>query len=198
MEWSYQLLQSFFDRLPDHQTDIERGLTCQTQMESEVNHFSKALQTHMVDVTLDPALILNFKSEIGGIPTIDLTGEEAVQHYPLLRGAITQDLKDDLDVPATAPGHSSHRHAVHDESFSSITPSHTGSGGAPAKSSTLVLSIPMDSLIINKQGFSPKSINGLKALMSKENRTQTLIKVGTEEATTRFDAPTSQDHLMLR
>ena len=29
--------------------------------------------------------------------------------------------------------------------------------------------------------------------MSKENRTQTLIKVGTEEATTHFDAHTSQD-----
>ena len=29
--------------------------------------------------------------------------------------------------------------------------------------------------------------------MSKENRTQTLIKVRTKEATTRFDAPTSQD-----
>ena len=29
--------------------------------------------------------------------------------------------------------------------------------------------------------------------MSKENRTQTLIKVGTEEAATRFNAPTSQD-----
>ena len=29
--------------------------------------------------------------------------------------------------------------------------------------------------------------------MSKENRTQTLIKVGTEEATTHFNAHTSQD-----
>ena len=29
--------------------------------------------------------------------------------------------------------------------------------------------------------------------MSKENRTQTLIKVGTEEAMTHFDAPTSYD-----
>ena len=29
--------------------------------------------------------------------------------------------------------------------------------------------------------------------MLKEKRTQTLIKVGTKEATTHFDAPTSQD-----
>ena len=126
----------------------------------------------MVDVTSDPAFMLNFKSEIRGIPTIDLMGEEAILHYPQLRGNITQDFKDNLDVPTTAPGHSSHEHTVHDESFSSIAPSHTGSGGAPAMSSTLVVrNIPMDSLIINKKGFSPKSINRLKALMSKENRT---------------------------
>ena len=148
----------------------------------------------MVDVTSDPALMLNFKSEIEGIPTINLTGEEAVLHYPLLRGNITQDLKDDLDAPTTAPGHSSHQHAVHDESFSSITPLHTSSGGVPATSSTLVLrNIPMASLVIDKQGFSPKSIDRLKALMLKQNRTQTLIKVGTKEATTCFDALTSQD-----
>ena len=122
-----QLLQSFFDRLPDHQTDIERGSTHPTKMESEVNLFSKVLQTHMVDVTLDPALMLNFKSEIEGIPTINLTGEEAVLHYPPLKGNIAQDPKDDLDAPTTALGHSSHHHAVHDKSFSSVAPSHTGS-----------------------------------------------------------------------
>ena len=60
--------------------------------------------------------------------------------------------------------------------------------------STLVLrNIPTASLIIDKQGFSPKSIDRLKTLMSKENRTQTLIKVRTEEATTHFNVPTSQD-----
>ena len=189
-----QLLQSF-DRLPDHQTNIKRGSTCPTEMENEVNHFSKALQTCMVDVTSDPALILNFKSEIRGIPTINLTGEEAILYYPPLRGNIAQDLKDDLDVPTTAPGHSSHQHAVRDESFSSTAPSHTGSRGAPVMSYTLVLrSIPTDSLIINKKEFFPKSINRLKALKgSKENRTQTLIKVKTKEATTRLEAPTSQD-----
>ena len=46
---------------------------------------------------------------------------------------------------------------------------------------------------MDKQEFSLESINRLKALISKENRTQTLIKVGMEEATTRFDAHTSQD-----
>ena len=61
-----QLLQSFFDRLPDHQTDIKRGSTHAIQLKSKVDHFSKALQTHMVDATLDPALMLNFKSGIEG------------------------------------------------------------------------------------------------------------------------------------
>ena len=46
---------------------------------------------------------------------------------------------------------------------------------------------------MDKQEFSPESINRLKDLMSKENRTQTLLKVRIEEATTCFNAHTSQD-----
>ena len=142
----------------------------------------------------DPALILNYKSKAADIPTINLTRQEAILHYPLLRGNIAQDLKDNLDASTVAPGRSIHQHAVHDESFSSIVPSHTGLGGAPAVPSTLVLqNIPTDSLVIDKKAFSPKSIDRVKALMSKENRTQTLIKVGTQEAATHFNAPTSQD-----
>ena len=38
-----KLLQSFFDRLPDHQIDIERGSTHPTDLEMEVNHFSSVL-----------------------------------------------------------------------------------------------------------------------------------------------------------
>ena len=186
-----QLLQFFFDRLPDHQTDIERGSTHPTQLESEVDHFSKALQTRMVNTTSDPALMLNFKSEIVGIPTINLMGEEAIMHYPLLRGNIAQDLEHSLNAPTTAPGHSSHQHAVHDESFSSVTPSHTGSGWTPVPSTLVLRRIPTDSLIVDKKGFSTKSIDRVKALMSKENITQTLIEVGTEEAATCFNAPTS-------
>ena len=181
-----QLLQSFFDRLPDHQIDIKRGSTHLTQFESEVGHFSKVLQTHMVDVTSNPALMFNFKSRIKGVPTIDLTGEEVVLPYPPLKG--------NLDAPTTALGHSSHQHTVCDVSFSSVAPLHTGPGGVPAMSSASVLrNIPTASLVINKQGFFPKSIDRLKSLMSKENRTQTLIKVGTKEATTHFNAHTSQN-----
>ena len=170
-----QLLESF-DRLPGHQTDIKRGLVYPIQLEGKIDHFSKALQTHMVDSTSVPALMLNFKSKIRGILTMDLTGEKAILHYPLLRGNIAQDLKENLDAPTTAPGHSSHQHAVHDESW----PLHTVSGGDPTVPSTSVFRIPTDSLIINKKGFSPKPIDRVKALISTENRTQILIKVGTE------------------
>ena len=38
-----KLLQSFFNRLPDHQIDIERGSTCPTDLEMEVNNFSRVL-----------------------------------------------------------------------------------------------------------------------------------------------------------
>ena len=76
----------------------------------------------------------------------------------------------------------------------SIAPSHTGSPVAPAVQSTSGLQdIPTCSLIINTKTFSPKSINRVKALMSKENRAHTLITVGAEEAATHFNAPTSQD-----
>ena len=60
-------------------------------------------------------------------------------------------------------------------------------------SASVLRNIPTASLVIDKQEFSPKSIDRLKSLMSKENRTQTLFKVGTKEAATHFDAHTSQD-----
>ena len=94
--------------------------------------------------------MLNFKSEITGIPTINLTGEEADIHYPPLRGNITQNPEDNLDASTAAPGHSTHRHGVCDESFLSVAPSHTGSAVAPAVPSTSGLQgIPTSLLIID-------------------------------------------------
>ena len=122
-----QLLQSFFDRLQDHQTDIERGYTHPTQWEIKVDYFSKVLQTHLVNVTSDPALMLDFRCGIENIPTINLTREEAVLCYPLLKGNIADDSEDDLEVSTTALGHSSHQQTICDESFSSVAPPHTGS-----------------------------------------------------------------------
>ena len=189
-----QLLQSFFERLPDHQTDKERGSTHPTQLEIKVDHFREVLQTHLVDVTSDPALMLDFRCGIKNVPTTDLRREEAVLRYPPLKGNIADDPEDNLEVATTALGHSSHQQNVQDESFSSVAPSHTGFGAAPATSSALALRIiPIALLATDKQEFSPKSIDRLKALMSKENKTQTLIKVETEEVSTHFNAHTSQD-----
>ena len=79
-------------------------------------------------------------------------------------------------------------------SFLSVAPPHTNSDVAPATSSASALRIiPTTSLATDKQQFSPQSIGRLKALMSKESRTQTLIKVGAEGASTHFDTHTSQD-----
>ena len=91
------LLQSFFDRLPDHQAGIDRGSTHPTQLKSEVDRISQALQTGMIDTASNPALMLNFKSEIAGVPTIDLAGEKADIHYPPLReGTLLRTLKTTL------------------------------------------------------------------------------------------------------
>ena len=68
------------------------------------------------------------------------------------------------------------------------------SDAAPSTSSASALGIiPTISLATDKQQFSPQSIGRLKALMSKENSIQTLIKIGAEEASTHFDAHASQD-----
>ena len=51
------LLQSFLDRLPDHQTNLDRGSTHPIKLETKVNQFGRTLQTCMVDVTSNPALM---------------------------------------------------------------------------------------------------------------------------------------------
>ena len=88
----------------------------------------------------------------------------------------------------------SHQQTVCDELFLSVALPHTNSGVAPATSSASALRIIATALLAtDKQEFSPQSIGRLKALMLKENRTQTLIKVGVEETSTHFNAHTSQD-----
>ena len=133
----------------------------------------------MVDVTSDPALMLNFKSDVADVPNVDLTGTEAMIIHPPLWGNITLDAQEDMTAPTAVPGHSGHSWGIRDESFSSVAPSLTGSTGAPAVSSTSVLQdILTASLVINKKAFSPQSMDRVKVLMSNENSTQTLIKVG--------------------
>ena len=148
----------------------------------------------MVDVTSDPALMLNFKCEATEVTTIDLTGTEAMIICPPPQGNSALDAEEDMNASTAVPDHSSHSQGVFDESFSSIAPSLTGFTVTPAAPSTSALqSIPTASLIINKKTFSPKSINKVKSLISEECRVQTLITVGTEEAATCFDAITYEN-----
>ena len=79
--------------------------------------------------------MLDFRCGIENVPTINLTREEAVLHYLLVKGNIADDPEDDLEVPTTALGHLSCQQTVCDELFLSVAPSHTGSGVAPATSS---------------------------------------------------------------
>ena len=117
------------------------------------------------------------------IPSIDLTGEKAALCYLPLKGNIADDPENDPGVLTTALGHLSHQQTVCDESFSSVAPPHTSSCVASATSSASALEIiPTALLATDKQKFSPQSIGRLKALMLKENRAQTLTKVGAEEA----------------
>ena len=82
-------LESF---LSDSQMSLARGLKQPTKLEQEVNKFATALWTHIVHMASDPALMLNFKSQIPDITTIDLTGNEAVIEYRPLRGNIAWGL----------------------------------------------------------------------------------------------------------
>ena len=109
-----KLLQSFFDRFPDHQIDIERGSTHPTDLEMEVNHFSRVLQTCLVDVTSNPALMLDFNCVVEGIPMVDLTKDEVKVCYLPLRGNIAEDPKEDMEMLAPTPGPSTRQPAIRD------------------------------------------------------------------------------------
>ena len=147
-----------------------------------------------MDVTANPTLMLDFSCGIEGIPTIDLTKGEVEVHYWLPKGNIAEDHEDNIGMPTTVPGSLNHHQTVHGESFQNAAPPHMDSDAAPGTSSAPTLRIiPTTSLATDKQQFSPQSIGRLKALMSKQNRTQTLIKVGAEEASTCFDAHASQN-----
>ena len=143
----------------------------------EVDHFSKVLQTCLVDVTANLTLMLDFSCGIKGIPTINLTKDEVEVHYLPLKDNIADNPEDDLEMPTMAPGPLNCHQTVCDESFQNAAPPHMDSDAAPGTSSVSALGIiPTD-----KQQFSPQSIGRLKALMLKEYRTQTLIKVGEED-----------------
>ena len=141
-----KLLQSFFNRLPDHQIDIERGSTHPTDLETEVSHFSKMLQTCLVDVTLNPSLMLDFTCGVEGVPTIDLMGDEVEVRLLSHEGNIAEDVEEDAEMSSALPDTSTEQGTAH-----------AGSSTAPVP--------PGD-----EQQFSPQHIERLEALMSKENK----------------------------
>ena len=94
-------------------------------------------------------------------------------------------------MPATSPDSLNCHQTVHGGSFQNAAPSHTDSDAGTSSASTLGI-IPTALLATDKQHFSPQTICRLKALMLKENGTQTL-KVEAEEASTHFDAHASQE-----
>ena len=163
-----KLLQSFFNRLPDHQINIERDSTHPTDLKMEVNHFSRVLQTHLVDVTSNPTLMLDFNCGVEGILTNNLTKEVKVRYLPH-QGNIAEDPEDDIEMPTAAPGPSTCQPTTHG-----------GLSKTPAP--------PAD-----QQQFSCQPIGRLEALMLNENMALIPIKVGMEEALTHFDAHASQD-----
>ena len=122
-----------------------------------------------MDVTSNPTLILDFTCGVEGIPTIDLTRDEVEVHYPLHNGNITEDAENDTKMPTALPDTSAEQQTA---------PARLSKAPAP----------PGD-----EQWFSPQHMGRLEALMSKENKALTLMKVRTEEALTCFDAPASQD-----
>ena len=97
--------------------------------------------------------MLNFNCGVEGVPTIDLTKDEIEVRYPPHKGNIAEDPEDDMEMSTAVSNPSTHQPATH--CVSSKTPA-----------------LPAD-----QQLFSPQPIGRLEALMLKENRILTLMKV---------------------
>ena len=118
----------------------------------EVDHFSKVLQTHLVDVTANPTLMLDFSCGIEGVSIINLTKDKVEVHYLPLKSNIADDPEDDTEMSTTAPGPSNCHQTVHGESFENAAPPHIYSDMAPGTSSASTLGIiPTTSLATDKQ-----------------------------------------------
>ena len=120
----------------------------------EVNHFSKVLQTRLVDVTANLTLMLDFSCGIKGVPTINLTKDQVEVHYLPLKGNIADDPEDNIEMPTTAPRPSNHHQTVCGESFQNAAPPHMDSDTVQRTSSASALwNIPTTLLASDKQQF---------------------------------------------
>ena len=99
------MLQTFFDRLPDHQIDIPKGSSYPTDVEKEVNSVVEALKIHMSYTCKDPTIMYNFKGSIPNVPSIDLTSEVPVIHYHPIQGNIAGGNTDNVDTSTASLSH---------------------------------------------------------------------------------------------
>ena len=113
--------------------------------------------------------MLDFNCQVKTIPRIDLTKDEVEVRYLLHQGNIAENPENDIEMSTAVPGPSTHQPIAHGGLSKTPVP-------------------PAD-----QQLFSPQPIWRLEALMLKENRTLTLIKVAREEALTCFDVHAFQD-----
>ena len=102
-----QLLPDFYDALPDHQINIQKGLTALSRFKVKVDNGAVALRSWLMDVCSNPALMLNFKPSVQGVTTIDLTQEEAVVKFPPSRGNTAPPWKDNFDHYDVIPDNTS-------------------------------------------------------------------------------------------
>ena len=61
-----QLLLDFYDSLPDHQINIQKGSTALSSYEIEVDNAATALKTRLMYVCSNPTLMFNFQLSMQG------------------------------------------------------------------------------------------------------------------------------------
>ena len=101
------MLQTFFDRLPDHQADLTKGSSYPTQVEQEGDDYVRALRICMADTCANPTIMYSFMSAITDVPSIDLTTETPTVNYPQMHGNIAGDNEDNIITSTVVLSYSS-------------------------------------------------------------------------------------------
>ena len=79
----FQLNLDFYDALPDHQINIQKGLTALSHFKIEVNN-AAVLRSWLMDV-LKSSSHAQLQTKCAGVTTINLIQEESVVKFPPLR-----------------------------------------------------------------------------------------------------------------
>ena len=185
-----QLLQDFFNSLPDHQIDIRKDSTALSCLEIKMDNAAIALRTQLTEVCSDPALMLNFEPSMQGITTIDLTQEETIVKFPPLRGNIALPWKDYYEGYDIIPDNTSSVREDPWACIASAAPSGEGSAAPITVTSTSAqLPSPLEA---EKATFPLSSVKRVKNLVLKENTNITLASIGADKVASRVDATTTQ------